>query len=439
MTRKGMEQVGRDADGETNVRRIKDLVRQVAGAPAAGGDVAVLPLPRTGIVSHILPPSPSGQATVLRRLLEGFPPDRCILLSRERYDGAGDASGKLPLPYAAFHPPLRLPSFGRFPGSRIRFAGDTLLEIRGRAAQIGTIARKERLGLIVACSGDLVDIPASCLAARRTGIPFVPYLFDDYLYQWTGSMRTAARRMEPWVMKNVKDIIVPNEYLRDEYSRRYGVHANVVRNPCPMPDLAALDATARVFPPSGIDIVYAGAVYHANYDAFRNVVAAIRMLGRTDVRLHLYTAQTAEEVGKTGIAGPMVVHHTHIPSDEVPAVLRQADILFLPLGFDTPIPEVIRTSAPGKMGEYLSVGRPILVHAPGDSFVSWYFRENRCGIVVDRSDPDMLSSSIHRIFSNGDLRAGLGARARFAAERDFEVGTVRIRFMEALKAFAGRR
>ena len=36
MTRKGMAQVGRDADSETNARRIKDLVRQVAGAFPAG-------------------------------------------------------------------------------------------------------------------------------------------------------------------------------------------------------------------------------------------------------------------------------------------------------------------------------------------------------------------------------------------------------------------
>jgi len=376
----------------------------------------------------------------LRRLLEGFSADDCVLLSRERYDGAGgaaDGGGKLPLPYFAFHPSPRLPSFGRLPGSAIRFAGDTILEIRGRARQIGAIARAERLGLIIACSGDLVDLPASCLAARRAGIPFVPYLFDDYLYQWTGSMRAAARRMEPWVMKHVKDAIVPNEFLGEEYARRYGVHANVVRNPCPMPDLPALDAATRVFPPGGIDIVYTGAVYHAHYDAFRNLLAAIRKLDRADVRLHLYTAQTAEEIGRTGIAGPMVVHHAHIPPEEVPTVLRQAGILFLPLGFDTPIPEVIRTSAPGKTGEYLSVGRPILAHAPGDSFVSWYFRENRCGLVVDRSDPELLSASIRRLITDGDLRAELGARARSAAERDFEVGGVRIRFIEALKAFTG--
>lgn len=392
---------------------------------------------RVGIVSHILPPSPSGQATVLRRLLEGFPPDRCVLLSRERYDGAEDAAGKLPLPYFAFHPSRRFPSLGRFPGSSIRFAGDTVLGIRDRARQIGEIARKERLGLIVACSGDLIDLPASCLAGRRSGIPFVPYLFDDYIHQWTGSMRAAARRMEPWVMKHARAVIVPNEYLRDEYAKRYGVCATVVRNPCPLPDLAALDGDARSFPPDGIDIVYTGAVYHAHYDAFRNLVAAIRMLGRSDIRLHLYTAQAEEEIGRIGIVGPMVLHHPHIPPADVPAVLRHADILFLPLGFDTPIPEVIRTSAPGKMGEYLSVGRPILVHAPEDSFVSWYFRENRCGLVVDRSDPALLSASILRLSSDGDLRAGLGARACSAAERDFEAGAVRIRFVEALRAFAG--
>ena len=36
MTSKGMDQVERDADGETNARRIKDLVRQVVGVPPAG-------------------------------------------------------------------------------------------------------------------------------------------------------------------------------------------------------------------------------------------------------------------------------------------------------------------------------------------------------------------------------------------------------------------
>jgi glycosyltransferase involved in cell wall biosynthesis len=402
------------------------------------------PFPKTGIVSHILPPSPSGQATVLARLLEGIDPNRYVLLSRERYDGmeTGENQGNaLPGRRYAFRSPSPAPPVWRLAGSFLRFARDTFVGIRARAGQIEEVLRKEGCDLLVACSGDLLDFPAACLAGGRTGIPFVPYLFDDYLYQWTGSARSASRRLEPWVMRHARGAIVPNEFLREEYARRYGARTVVVRNPCPLPDLGDLDRAPRPFPGGAADIVYTGAVYHANVDAFRNLVSAVRTLGRTDVRIHLYTAQSPEEIGRLGIAGQDVVHHPHIPNRDVPPVLRQASVLFLPLGFDTPIPEVIRTSAPGKTGEYLSVGRPVLVHAPEDSFVSWYFRENRCGLVVDRNDPDLLSASIGALLADETLRSELGARARAAAERDFDQETVRPRFREALSAFAeeGRR
>jgi glycosyltransferase involved in cell wall biosynthesis len=376
---------------------------------------------------------------VLARLLQGIDPGRYILLSRERYDGTQrgeDAGEPLSARYYAFRSPPPVPPAWRLTGSFLRFVGETFVWIRDRARQIEEIARKEGCDLLVACSGDLYDLPAACLAGRKTGIPFIPYLFDDYLYQWTGRNRSASRRMEPWLMRQAKAAIVPNEFLREEYVRRYGVRCAVVRNPCPVPDLDALDRAPRVFPGESVNIVYAGAVYHANCDALRNLVTAIRKLGRPGVRLHVYTAQAPEEIARIGISGPEVVHHRHIPAGEIPAVLRQASILFLPLGFNTPISEVIRTSAPGKMGEYLSVGRPVLVHAPWDSFVSGYFRENGCGLVADRSDPDLLSTSIERLLSDADLCAELGVRARSAAERDFDVGAARLRFEEALREFA---
>jgi glycosyltransferase involved in cell wall biosynthesis len=133
----------------------------------------------------------------------------------------------------------------------------------------------------------------------------------------------------------------------------------------------------------------------------------------------------------------MVIRHPHIPQSEVPAVLRQADILFLPLAFRSPIPEVIRTSAPGKTGEYLSVRRPILVHAPGDSFVSWYFRDNRCGIVVDEEDPGALASAIARILDDETLRSEVSTHARRAAERDYGIEHAREAFLGLMESVVG--
>jgi glycosyltransferase involved in cell wall biosynthesis len=178
-------------------------------------------------------------------------------------------------------------------------------------------------------------------------------------------------------------------------------------------------------------------VYHANSDAFRNLIAAIPKLAPTRILVHIYTAQSVADLDGHGIRGSTVVHHPHVHQGEVPGVLRHADILFLPLAFHSPIQEVIRTSAPGKMGEYLSVRRPVLVHAPEDTFVSWYFRANRCGIVVDGEDPGTLASAIGRLLEDENLREEVSGNARQAAETDYRVEQARGVFEDLMNSVAG--
>jgi len=377
---------------------------------------------------------------VLYRLLSDIPADRYFLISRENYSdakGAPSASEKLPGGYHRLTPPRRFRPT-RIPG--FAFAVESLnarIAVRSRARQIADIARREGCGLLIGCTGDLYDLPATALAARWAGLPFVPYIFDDYVYQWTGPDRRIAARLEPGAIRGAKAVIVPNEHTLAEYAKRYGVRGTIVRNPCPLPDLSGLDRAKRAFDPGSFHIVYAGAVYHANSDAFRRLISAIPRLEPARILLHIYTAQSPAELERYGIRGPMVIRHPHIPQGEIPAVLRQADILFLPLAFRSPIPEVIRTSAPGKTGEYLSVGRPILVHAPGDSFVSWYFRENRCGIVVDEEDPGALAGAIARILEDETLRSEVSMHARRAAERDYGIEHAREAFLGLMESVVG--
>ena len=178
--------------------------------------------------------------------------------------------------------------------------------------------------------------------------------------------------------------------------------------------------------------MYTGAVYAAHYDAFRNLVKAIAMLERADVRLHLYTAQTPAELAAVGISGPVVVHQ-HVAASEIPAIQKQADLLFLPLAFDSPYPVVIKTSAPFKTGEYLAARRPVVVHAPADSFISWYFRRHKCGIVVDRLSPELLAENIATVLGDPELQQSLAARAWERARFDFSDRVSRARFAQLLK------
>ncbi len=378
------------------------------------------------LVSHVLPPSWSGQAVMIYRILRQLDPSCYCLISRQNYDpGAylGDMSSRLPGRYHYLQPEFQIP------GCRF-FRINSWLQTFQRARQIARIVKHEGSKAILACSGDLHDLPAGYLASRWAKVRYYAYMFDDYLYQWpTPVFRSFARHFEPILVRNATRVIVPNEFLRDEYFRRYGIQPVVIHNPCGELELTQSFETPWPFDPGEIKIVYTGAIYHANYDSFHNLLKAVQQIGRPEIKVHIYAAQPPEHLEREQISGP-VVHHDHVEFSQVGEVQRDADILFLPLAFNSSIPEVIKTSAPGKMGEYMASGRPILVHAPSDSFLSWYFKKYECGLVVDRNEPMELSSAIQRIISEPALRQQLGEKAVHRAKADFSLTTARAKFMK---------
>lgn len=378
---------------------------------------------RFALLSHILPPSPSGQAVMLYRLLSAFDPEQYCLLSQNTYEVNKDsalASGLLPARYCRLQPLdewwgpnwVGVKQFVRL----IEF----LCQIVWRAIEIKRIVRSEECNLIVACSGDLVNIPAGCLAGHIARVPFYAYIFDDYVYQWVGRERLFAKLCAKWIFIGAAGVITPNPFLAAEYSRRYNINPAIIHNPCDPSLLQATPLTGWPAKKGEVRIVYTGAIYHANYDAFRNLVEAIEELQRPELKLHIYSAQSSKDLMQQSIASESVSIHGHLTYKEAMEEQYRADILFLPLAFDSPIPEVIKTSAPGKMGEYLASGRPILVHAPEDSFVSWYFREHVCGAVADKDDRNILADVIEKLIDDANWRKRLVANAQERARLDFD-------------------
>jgi glycosyltransferase involved in cell wall biosynthesis len=93
----------------------------------------------------------------------------------------------------------------------------------------------------------------------------------------------------------------------------------------------------------------------------------------------------------------------------------------------------LKTSAPGKTAEYLALGRPILVHAPEDTFVSWYFKQQDCGIVIDQPDVAALAGKLRELFSHPEIGTRLSKRAREAFLADFQMATAKERFVQFLE------
>ncbi|MGA8832703.1 MAG: glycosyltransferase [Desulfomonilaceae bacterium] len=370
-------------------------------------------------VSHVLPPSWSGQAVMIERVLRGIDPERYCLISKDNYENSLSAANyinKLPSQYHHLPPEFEIRLLRS--SGKIMWA-NTLLGVLQRGARIAQIVRREQCCAVVAATGDLIDLPAAYMASRLAGVVFLPYLFDDYLHQWPDTTRrNIARFVESVIFKRSAGIFVPNEFLQQEVMHRHGVSSTIVRNPYRKLDINI----GRKYAPINngeITIVYTGAIYQVNFQAFRNLINAMDRLNGPSVRLHLYTAQAPEWLVSQQICGEKVSCHSHLPDVEIVGIQRDAHILFLPFSFESTTPEVVRASAPGKLGDYLSSGTPILANVPGDSYVSWYLKKYNCGLVVDQPDPSLLVNAIQRIIEDENLRSSLAQNAQDRARIDF--------------------
>jgi hypothetical protein len=337
----------------------------------------------------------SGQGRVLAQLLKGAGSGKAVVFSEAA-----------PKPTLTDDTSIRLTPAGR------SFAAS----IRNRADEIAAGAARTDCAVLVGCSGSPYDLTATALAARSLKLPFLAYLFDDPIFQWpTRRLRGAAARLSSVWLPLAEAVIVPNEYLGEDWRQRGAASIAIVRNAAAEVKSRSKEQTASLLgSAAGLPVIYTGSVYHAQADAFRGLLSA---LGETDnqFHLHIFTSQAPSTVADYGIFGPYVTRHDPVPATELPALLSAAAVLFLPLGFDTGVPEVIRTAAPAKLGDYLQSGSPVLAHVPADSFVAHFCRKHTCALVVGEPSVGALASGLRLLARRGPSVARMMENAKLAA------------------------
>ncbi len=374
---------------------------------------------RFAISTRFVPPLWSGQSVVLGRLLRGIPADayRLVRLPLINAGNNQDFVDKLPGKGIDLPPEFILRG-ARF--SQWLRVINLFIGALQRGPAIARALKDEKIDTIVGCSGDVVDPPASFLAARILGCRFFFYFFDDYTEQWWAEPRlqAAVARVERFVAPRANGLISPNEFMRDELRRRYGKFSFVVRNPCPWEQ-----PTPQDFPddekPAEFKIVFTGAVYHLNHDIFRALLKAVEHVAHPNARLHIYTAQPAEELAQQGLTGPRLQVHAHITPAEATVVQQQADLLVIPFSFAPEAAGIVKRSATAKLADYLMAGGPILAICPEDSFLGWYLTTHDCGIVVNSEDAEVLAKRINPLIIDPKLRDRLRRNAHERARSDF--------------------
>jgi len=183
----------------------------------------------------------SGQGRVLAELLNGADAGKAVVFSE-----------------AAPEPSSTDDNVVRLTSADEKFAAS----IRKRTDEIVAGAMRADCAVLIGCSGSPYDLTATALAARDLKLPFLAYLFDDPIFQWpTRPLCAAAARLSRIWLPLAEAVIVPNEYLAEDWRERGAASIAIVRNPAAdVKSSASGPITALLERAAGLPVIYVGSV-----------------------------------------------------------------------------------------------------------------------------------------------------------------------------------
>jgi glycosyltransferase involved in cell wall biosynthesis len=393
------------------------------------------------LCAAIAPPHESGHGVVLERMFRDIDPhDYCILSFRF----PTKVRHELPRLPATLHevatdwqPVWFVPGTERFTSFRSvrRFTA----EVIRRARIISSTVRAERCGAIVVTTSPMgaPDVIAAWLASIRTHVPLVVYMLDEWqqMVAVDPGLRVPSALIGRIAIPRARQILVTNPMLGLDVLAKYGRRAAVISNPPEVEPSETLAVPSLPWPcsPGEVRIVFTGQISLAQADSIVRVAEAVASPKLENVSLHLYTPQAPAALLRFGMTAKVTVH-PYVRPEAVQHVQREADILLLALSFASPLQDVIRTAAPTKLGEYVVSGRPILVHAPADSYIASIAREDGIGEVVGEPSIDELIEAILRIRDDSRHRGDTVVNAKQFALREFSTDATIGRFVATLNS-----
>jgi glycosyltransferase involved in cell wall biosynthesis len=372
------------------------------------------------IVSTWAPPT-LGAPQSLGNILRPLPKNSYFLITSQNHLESSKTDGeRLPCEYFYFDKGGKKLSY---PQNRILGSFVLLAAILKYAIVVFKKVRAKKASMIIAVSDGGPALLSAYFASLMSGLPLVLYLFD--LYQGNcldGPQHVLARLFEAKLFRRAKRVLVTNEATRDYYLNKYGGEKaiEILYNSI---DLSfSKETTVADSNSVKKDIVFTGNVYWSVEQSLKNLILAMDEIRDLPLRLKIFAPRIPEELQKIIDLNPNIQFGL-VPADQVKDVQAQAWLLYLPMSWNTPFPDIIRTASPAKLTDYILARRPILVHAPEEAYVSRFVKEHHLGMAVTQNDVKTLANSLRDLYdkkslSEYDTKAGSELVNRFDALRN---------------------
>jgi glycosyltransferase involved in cell wall biosynthesis len=282
-------------------------------------------------------------------------------------------------------------------------------------------ARKLDFDLIYSSSGPFTSHLVGLALHRFTRKAWVAELRDGW-YRWNRAIfpdypawRDALeQRLESAVIRNASRVVLVTERMANAFRCQYAdlpaTHFSAVSNgfdPAQIPAAPLRGVEAR----AGIEIVHAGALYYGRSLAnFLDAAGSDPQIGR-DLRLTLIgtlDAAARAEISqhRLGDRVSIVGQQDHAATI---AAMSRADVLLLVANTT----DGAEATVPGKLYEYLAVGRPVLAIAPPDSASADVVAETRGGWLAPAGDIRAIAEALRSAFRGPAPQPDARAIARY--------------------------
>ena len=363
-------------------------------------------LKKTLVISEIVPPMVQGPAIMLSNLLKEFPEGSYCLLTKEiNWRGKLDESSRLPCTYYYVDR-----AYSPYKTKLHRLLSQILeqlwiFKIVFKGLQI---VRREHINNIIAFNNEGDLLIAAYILHKLTKRPLFLYMLDVYEEMMRVRIRKIMASMfEERIFKAAKKIFVMSENLQAHYLNKYNLHTEFMPHP-----VVLSNYQGQVKEDKKDDcktIIYTGNVWIPQIESLVDMCRVVELM--KGIKFIVYTDRSAEELKQRGICGKNVLVRFAVHS-QISEIQRNADILYLPLAFNTPFPLMIKTASPGKMPEYLAAGRPILIYAPEYSYIAQHARKYGFGFVVDKQSEDELKKGLMALLNDDKLRNSYIVKAK---------------------------
>jgi hypothetical protein len=240
-----------------------------------------------------------------------------------------------------------------------------------------------------------------------------------------------ANVVQAQVFREATRVLVISEGMERFYRSKYPtVNFQIIphvfsRNP----NVDAGNPVLRSASPKAVALC--GNFNQTNLEATRRVIDAL--FATKEYQISVYTPVPPLLLRARGIDTSKIHRIDYVAENEVIKRLNEADLLVLTHGLEGGLSDIeYQTIFPTRTVWLLLAARPLLVHAPRNSFLAEYIRERGCGIVVDTPSEEAIQAAAKALTSDESLARSVTTQAAEAAKM-FRGPVVKEQLLAAVK------